>query len=176
MKNISTTFRIAGACLAAAVVTLLGVAPAAHAAVDQACAASTVVTYSPPLTNTPQTVTTTINSQYFNCTSSSAPTGTYTDTVTVPNAMCTVIFEAGSGTKVINWTNTAIASSTFTYNRTSSRVGGTVQVELVGSISSGTFNPDPAKEEATGPQPDPTACATTGVSQIAFLGTLTIGV
>ena len=176
MKKISTTFRIAGVCLAAAVVPLLGVSPAAHAAVDQVCLVSEVVTFSQPVTNTPKTVTVTVSGQLFNCTSSSASTGTYTETATLPNYTCTDILYQGSGTRVFKWTNTAVTPSTFLYNRTSSRVGGNIQIVLLGSISSGTFTPDPVKQELTAPQPDPTACTTTGVSQLTLLGTLSIGI
>ncbi|GAA0321749.1 hypothetical protein GCM10010151_09430 [Actinoallomurus spadix] len=48
----------AAACLAATAPGLVGAAPAAHAVgLDQVCALSEVVTYSPPLTTSPQTVT-----------------------------------------------------------------------------------------------------------------------
>lgn len=162
--------------LVVAAVMSLGVTPSAHASVDQFCALNEVVTYSPPLTDTPQTVTFSVSGQLYNCTSSSAPTGSYAETGTVPNATCTSVLSAGSGTRVFKWTNTAIAPSTFSYNRTANRIGGNIQVVAVGSISSGTFTPDPAKSVGVGPQPNPIACGTTGVSQLTAAGSLTIGI
>jgi hypothetical protein len=150
--------------------------PAAHAAIDQICALSEVINYSPPLTNTPQTVTFSVHGQLFNCTSSSAATGSYFETGTASNATCTSILSAGSGTRVYRWTNTAIEPSTFSYNRTVSRVGGEIVVVAEGSITSGTFTPDPAKSIGSGLQPNPIACMTTGVAQLTALGTLTIGI
>jgi len=127
-----------GALLAAT--ALVALAPTAQAAVDQVCTVSETTTFSPPITNNPQTVNITVNGNLFNC------------------------------------TNSAIAPSTFTYNRTVTIVNGNVQVEFLGEIASGTFTPDPAKEEVTGPEPDPTLCMTTGVSQLDHVGILTIGV
>lgn len=168
--------RIAAVHLTVAAVMSLAITPSAHAAVDQFCVLNEVVTYSPPLTDTPQTVTFSVSGQLYNCTSSSAPTGSYAETGNAPNATCTSVLAAGSGTRVFKWTNTAIAPSTFSYNRTANRVGGNIQVVAVGSISSGTFTPDPAKSVGVGAQPDPSACSTTGVSQLTASGSLTIGI
>ncbi|MFI9812574.1 hypothetical protein [Saccharothrix variisporea] len=152
------------------------VAPAtAHAAVDQQCVLSEVVTYDPPLTDTPQTVTFRVSGQLFNCTGSSASTGSYAESGTVTGATCTGTLSPGSGTRVFTWTNSAIAPSTFSYNRTATRVGGNIQVVAVGSITAGTFTPDPAKSVGLGAHPDPTACATAGVSRLTAAGSLTIG-
>ncbi|WP_309111173.1 hypothetical protein [Saccharothrix sp.] len=152
------------------------VAPAtAHAAVDQECVLSEVITYDPPLTDTPRTVTFHVSGQLFNCTSSSASTGSYAESGTVTGATCSGTLSPGSGIRVFTWTNGAIAPSTFSYNRTATRVGGNIQVVAVGSITSGTFTPDPAKSVGLGAQPDPTACATTGVSRLTAAGSVTIG-
>jgi hypothetical protein len=174
MKSIKTTFAVAGVFLAATG-ALLGMAPAAYAAVDQICLVSEVATFSQPVTNTPQTVTVTVNGQLFNCTSGSASAGSYTETATLPNYTCTALFYQGSGTRVLTWTNPAIAPSAFSYNRTSSRVGGNVEIVLLGSIVSGTFTPEPAKAELLAVQPNPLLCATTGVPQVSLVGALTIG-
>jgi hypothetical protein len=56
------------------------------------------------------------------------------------------------------------------------RANGNVQVELLGSITSGTFSPDPAKQEVTGLEPESTACSTMGVSRLTFHGILIIGI
>jgi hypothetical protein len=174
MKGIKSTSAVAGVFLAVAG-SLLGMAPVAHAAVDQICLVSEVATFSQPVTNTPQTVTVTVNGQLFNCTSGSASAGSYTETATLPNYTCTALFYQGSGTRVLTWTNPAIAPSAFSYNRTSSRVGGNVEIVLLGSIVSGTFTPEPAKAELLAVQPNPLLCATTGVPQVSLVGALTIG-
>lgn len=150
--------------------------PAAHAAVDQVCVLSEVITYSPPLTDTAQTVTFSVHGQLFNCTSTTASTGSYTESGTASNATCTSILGAGSGTRVYHWTDPAIDSSTFSYNRTVSRVAGNIVVVAEGSIISGAFTPSPAKSLGTGLQPNPIACLTTGVAQLTALGALTIGI
>jgi hypothetical protein len=176
MNGIKTTFAMAGVCLAVAVVSLLGATPTAQAAVDQTCLVNEVATFSQPVTNTPQTVTVTVNGQLFNCTSGSASTGSYTETATLSNYTCTALFYQGSGTRIFTWTNSAIAPSTLSYNRTSSRVGGNVEIVLLGSIVSGTFTPEPAKVQLLAVQPNPIACATTGVSQLTLAGALIIGI
>ncbi|GAB3981405.1 hypothetical protein GCM10029978_082210 [Actinoallomurus acanthiterrae] len=177
MRIIKGTAAATGVCLAAAASALVGMVPAAHAiGVDQTCTLNEVVTYSPPLTSTPQTVTFTVSGQLFNCTSSSAATGYYAESGTVANATCTSVLSAGAGTRVFHWNNNAIASSSFSYNRVVSRVNGSIVVTAVGAITSGTFTPDPAKSTGTGLEPDPIACSTTGVSQLTDVGVLTVGI
>ncbi|WP_345363461.1 hypothetical protein [Actinoallomurus liliacearum] len=162
--------------LAATAPVLVEMAPAAHAVgLDQVCTLSEVVTYSPPLTTSPQTVTFTVSGQLFNCTSSSAPTGYYAESGTASGATCTSVLSAGSGTRVFHWNNSALAPSTFSYNRVVSRVNGNIVVTALGAITSGTFTPDPTKSVGTGLEPDLTACGTTGVSQLTDVGTVTIG-
>jgi hypothetical protein len=170
--------RRVGLFLATAVlvpVGLVGVASPAHALLDQTCVVNEVITWSPPISDTPQSVTFTVHGQLIDCTSSSASTGSYFETGTASSATCTSLLGSGSGTRVFNWTNTAIAPSTFAYNRTTTRVENNLQVVAVGSIVAGTFTPAPAKSVGTAPQPDPTACATTGVAQQTAVGLLTIG-
>ena len=172
MRHIRTALAIVVSQL---VVVCLAAPATAHAAVDQACALSEVITYDPPLTDTPQTVTFRVSGQLFNCTNSSASTGSYAESGTAAGATCTGTLSPGSGTRVFTWTNSAIAPSTFSYNRTATRVGGNIQVVAVGSITAGTFTPDPAKSVGVGAHPDPTACATTGVSRLTAVGSVTIG-
>jgi hypothetical protein len=155
VKGIRTTFAMAGVFLAVAAGSLVGTAPVAQAAIDQVCL---------------------VNGQLFNCTNGSAATGSYTETATLPNYTCTALFYQGSGTRVFQWTNAVIPPSTFSYNRTSSRVGGNIEIVLLGSIVSGTFTPEPAKAELLAVQPNPIACATTGISQLTLAGALTIGI
>ena len=121
-------------------------------------------------------MTFTVNGQLFNCTSSSALTGSYAEIGTFPNATCELLLGAGPGVRIFHWTDPALAPSTFSYNLTVSRVLGYFEVVAVGSIVSGTFTPQPAKSTGLALQPDPTACATTGVRRQTAVGALTIGI
>ncbi|MCE7000712.1 hypothetical protein LZG04_38745 [Saccharothrix sp. S26] len=56
------------AALVAAAVTMSVLTPSAHALVGQTCTLTEKVTYSPPLTNTPQTVTFTVDGTLTACT------------------------------------------------------------------------------------------------------------
>ncbi|MEV1121886.1 hypothetical protein AB0I91_43105 [Actinosynnema sp. NPDC049800] len=161
-------------CLAAAA-TLTGVAPTANAAVEQACLINEVVTFSEPVTNTPKTVTVTVEGQLFNCADASATTGSYTEVATLPDYTCTALFYQGAGTRTFTWTDPAVAPSTYSYNRTSSRVGANIVIVLLGSITSGAFAAQPAKTQLTALNPDPVSCATTGVSRLSLVGALTVG-
>jgi hypothetical protein len=175
MNRITAVVRIAVACLMAAA-GLSGVATAAHAADLQTCLDNEVVSFSQPVTNTPRTVTVTVHGELFNCTNGSATTGSYNETATLLNYSCTQLFYQGSGTRVITWTNPGAAPSTYSYNRTSSRVGANIVIVLLGSITNGTFATEPAKMQLTALNPDPISCATTGISQLTLLGTLIVGV
>ncbi len=153
-------------------------APAAHAAGVQVCLVSEVDTFSPPLTDSPPQVpiTITFHGQLSGCTSGSARTGSYTERVVDSTATCTNILDPSSGTRILDWTNTGTTPSTFSFNSLSTLVNGTLQVESLGSITSGTFTPDPATEVLTGPVLSLTACADGGVSARQSAGVLTIGV
>jgi hypothetical protein len=89
----------------------------------------------------------------------------------VSNATCVSVLDAGSGTRVFGWTNSAIAPSTLSYNRTVSRICGNIVVAAEGSIVSGT-----QRNQWAWVQPDPVACMTAGVPQRMAAGTLTIGI
>ncbi|WP_242911516.1 hypothetical protein [Actinomadura terrae] len=175
MRIIRVAATAAGACLAGAAPALVAVAPAAHAVAGQLCDLTEVVTYDPPLTNTPQTVTFDVSGQLVNCTNPAARTGSYHESGSATAATCTGILSAGSGTRVFHWNNSDLQPSTFSYNRVVNRIGGNIQVVAMGSITSGTFTGLPAKSLGVGLQPDPIACATTGASQLTAVGTLTIG-
>ena len=175
MNRIEAALRTAAPCLVAAA-ALTGVAPTAQAVVAQTCLVNEVVTFSQPVTNTPQTVTVTVQGQLFNCLNGSAATGSYTETATLPNYSCTQLFYQGSGVRVFDWTDPTAADSSYSYNRTSSRVGANIVILLLGSITTGTFATEPAKMQLTALNPDPISCATTGVSQLTLLGTLVVGV
>jgi hypothetical protein len=76
----------------------------------------------------------------------------------VTNASCLNIFDPGSGTKIIKW-NTG-QTSTFSFNRVGSNVGGATVVTETGTITAGLFVGDTAVEEIIGPTLDSPECLT----------------
>lgn len=174
MNTSKAAVRAAAVCLMTTA-SLTGVAPSAGAAAGQVCLVNEVVAFSEPVTNTPKTVSVTVQGQLFNCSNGSAATGSYTETATLPNYSCTQLFYQGSGARVLTWTDPAVAPSTYSYNRTSSRAGGNIVILLLGSITAGAFQTEPAKMQLTAVNPDLLACLTTGVSQLTLVGALTVG-
>ncbi|WP_439679310.1 hypothetical protein [Embleya sp. MST-111070] len=128
-------------CVTAAV--LLAVVPAgtAHAASSTTCTGTSHVTYSPGLTLTPQTVTTTETDTYTSCTSTDStltsgaiPTATYP----LPNASCLDLrLPQGSSPLPLDWNNGQSSTATLTYELTST--AGVLQVIGTGTITSGEF-------------------------------------
>lgn len=151
-------------------------APAAHATAGNICTVSQVTTYSPPVTNTPQTITITNSGSLFACTNSSASTGTYRLSGTIPGVTCSNVLASASGALEIDWTNPGTQPSTFTFSETATKVNGNIVLTALGEIAAGTFTPDPAQSVLTFPQLDLTACSGTGVTTQTGLGTLTIGI
>ncbi|WP_367127497.1 hypothetical protein [Saccharothrix sp. HUAS TT1] len=175
MNGIKAVARVAVACLVAAA-ALSGTASAAPSAAGQTCLVNEVVSFSRPVTNTPQTVSVTVRGQLFNCLGGPVATGSYTETATLVDYSCTELFYQGSGTRVFTWTDPSAAPSEYSYNRTSSRVGANIVIVLLGSITTGTFATEPAKMQLTALNPDPISCATTGISQLTLLGALVVGI
>lgn len=173
MKKISAVFSTA----ALVTTTLLaGMPGTAHAVFDQVCAVSEIVTYTPPLTDTPQATTITIAGNLYNCSSTSNPTGTYATTDFSPGASCTGLFNSNSGSRVLDWNNPALTDSAFAFNRTAQRVNGNIEVTFLGSITAGVYTSSPTKQVIAAPAPNPTACSGSGVRTFSFTGTLEIGI
>ncbi|RJL35679.1 hypothetical protein [Bailinhaonella thermotolerans] len=147
----------------------------AHALVpDQVCVDNVVLTWDPPLTNTPRTLSFTATGRLSDCTSTAYSSGSYTESGTVVGATCTSLLYPGSATRTFVWTSGG--SSVFSYNWNSTRLNGNIVYLAVGSINpGGVFGGDNAKEFITVPAPDPTACSGSGVSQLFGVGTLEIG-
>jgi hypothetical protein len=157
----------------ATVVVNLVFTTAAHALPRQICTLQEHITYSPPLTNTPQTVTYTVHGELTACTDGSAPTGHYDESGTAAGASCTSLLASGSGTRTFQWASGD--HSEFHYTRMVNRLIGYVQVIATGSIVEGAYVGETTTSQGLGLQPDPLACATTGVPQLTALGTITIG-
>lgn len=122
-----------------------------------------------------RTAEVTVEGQLLDRTSGTAATGGCTGTATLPDRTCTALFYQGSGTRVLTRTEPDAAPSGFDHDRTSSRGGADTAIVPLGSTSAGTFATEPAKTRLTALNPDPIACATTGVSRLTPLGALTVG-
>ena len=110
-----------------------------NAASSTTCTGSSAITYSPGLTNTPQTVNYGETDTYSSCTSTntSLTAGSSSTNITLPGASCngTGIFPSTSYT--ISWNNGPPSMITLTF--TDVIIGGTEQVTGVGTVTSGQF-------------------------------------
>ncbi|WP_242911515.1 hypothetical protein [Actinomadura terrae] len=148
---------------------------AAHALIlDQSCLDNVVLTWDPPLTNTPQTLAYTAEGQLNGCTDRTHPSGGYAESGTVPGASCTNLFTPGNATRTFVWTNGG--TSVMSYSWSSTRLNGNIVYVAAGSIRpGGLFGGENAKEAITVLAPDPIACSGAGVSRLFGTGTLEIG-
>ncbi|MFB7946408.1 hypothetical protein ACFC6L_15990 [Kitasatospora phosalacinea] len=163
-------FRVAAALSAAALAAVLVPVGAARAdTVVLDCVASTSATYSPAITSTAQSVTVDATTSW---TCTGLPTGYtsatssdhYTTTLT-----CTDLLNFPAGSKTYTWNDST--TSTFSFTRVNTRVvNGTTVVELVGSITAGTFQGATVSSTAVALNTQLDACSTTGVSALDFTG------
>jgi hypothetical protein len=113
---------------------------------------SAVSSYSPPLTNTPQTSQSSISYQLGPCVSLSEP-GITSGTATVVNQprqrSCLDLLAGGSMTIGITW-NTG-QTSTVSANFNTTVVGALLQVVITGTVTSGQFQGDTVLLTQTGP-------------------------
>lgn len=149
--------------LAVVVLTVAGVsvsAPAAHALSSTTCTGSSTISYSPGLTNTPQTVNYSETDTYSSCTSTvtGLTAGSSSTNITLPGASCNGggIFPPSGYT--ISWNNSQ--SSTMTLTFTDVIIGGTEQVTGVGTVTSGLFTGGAVTIVWLYPLLNPLQCAT----------------
>jgi hypothetical protein len=164
---LTTVLAVTGSLLVAAGST------EAEAAAVQSCVGTWAVTYDPPITNTPQLVTGVLTGTFPACTDPQAFNASYiqvfTDTVS-----CTTLLNAGSTSRTYVWGNPLAAPTTFTYNFTTTVVGGQVVVTNTGVITAGRYAPGSAIQVATLATPDILACAGAGLGSLTGPTTLTI--
>jgi hypothetical protein len=155
------------------------VAPPAHAAAgDLTCTApsSSTITFTPPLTGTPQTTSVHTSNIYSPCVSTSHPaitSGIITGTFVVPQRSCATLTGSGASTSTITW-NTG-QTSTLTLNFLTQIVGAVYTSTVTGTVTAGLFTGDTVIGNQTGAATDILLC-TAGlgtVSSIYTLGTLT---
>jgi hypothetical protein len=134
-----------------AVATLVGsgmLAPAAaHAAsLDVSCFGEEMAGYQPGLRLLPQQTNVTVNGDLAVCDSANASvvSGSYLQNFDA-TLSCSTLLAGLSATRVFHWSDGR--TSTFSYNRTITDVGGETTVTFVGSIVSGEFAGDTAVEQ-----------------------------
>jgi hypothetical protein len=161
-----------------AIAVVLVAAPAEAAVGDLVCLppTSSTVTFSPPVTQTPQTVDVTSTNLFGPCTSTSVPaitSGTFSGTFQVPNRSCLTLAGSGTSTSTITW-NTG-QTSTLALNFNTTIVGAVYTSILTGAVTSGLFAGDNVISNQTGPATDVLLC-TAGlgtVPSIYTIGTIT---
>ncbi|QFZ20889.1 hypothetical protein [Saccharothrix syringae] len=170
------TGRLRALLVAAALTTSLpALAPAATAdPLDLTCAGTETVTYSPGLLLTPTPQTIGVNHVLAPCIPATVPgpTSGTTSASVQRTASCLDLAEPGTGQTTITW-NTG-QSSTFTYNRTVTNIGGNAVTTLTGAITSGLFTGDAAVSVITGPTINPLDCLHPGLTRRTGVVTLTI--
>jgi hypothetical protein len=148
--------------LAFAGVIVMAISPTspAHATqLEVTCIGTQHVKISPGLSFVPKDVTLTVNTIYAPCKSPSVPgvtSATNKASFPIPGASCLNPFDPGSGTKNLNW-NTG-QTSTFSFNRIGSNVGGTNVIISTGTITNGLFAGATALETVVGPSLDILKC------------------
>jgi hypothetical protein len=130
-----------------------------------------VLTWDPPLTSTPQTLAYTAEGHLSHCSNRAHPSGSYSESGTVPGASCTNLFTPGNATRTFTWANGG--TSVMTYGWTSTRLNGNIVYSATGTIApGGLFSGDNATEVITVLALDLTACSGSGISQLSGTGTL----
>lgn len=150
----------AATALGALAAASLAAAPAAHAAIGSAtCTGTSAISYTPGLTNTPQTITY-IETDTFHCVSTdpALSSGTFQVTVTLPGASCTSAGIFTNTPYTISWNNGA--ATTISLSFTDAVVNGTEQVTGTGPVTGGEFAHGNATIIWAYPVLDLTACST----------------
>lgn len=120
---------------------------------------SSITTYTPPLTSTPQVVGATSSIQLGPCVSLSTPALTSGTSVISPpprSRTCLDLLAAGTEVRTVTW-NTG-ATSTLSLNRTTTVAGAVLVVTFTGTVTSGLFAGDTVLRTITGPSTDITLC------------------
>jgi hypothetical protein len=164
-----------GLVVTSLVLSAVGLAPAAQAAVNVTCAGTSNVSYSPGLTLFTQAVTGTLDNLY-NCTSTdpSITSGSSLHMRTLPLSCLNPagLFNSTVG-YTITWSNGQTSTASGSFAVTS--VGGTVIVVAQGAITAGQFTGATTVITWTWPAPNPLACLSApGVTNIAGVSTVQI--
>jgi hypothetical protein len=166
---------LASLLTAAAIVfsVLTTATPATASTLDVTCVppSSDSVTYTPPLTLSPQTVTMSVSTQYGPCTSPSVPGLTAGSRhITINNTRsCLDLLTSNPVTFTITW-NTG-QQSTISGNTTVSIAGAVLVVTITGNVTAGLFAGDSVVQTVTGPATDILLC-TAGLGTVSSIYSL----
>jgi hypothetical protein len=172
---IRITHALVGVAIAIAASVPAGTSPAAADPLDVECGGTQTVTFSPGLLLVPTNQTVTVQAIYSPCVSASEPTLTagHSGVTVHETRSCLDLAVPGTATRIYAW-NTG-QTSTFTYNRTVTSLGGDEVVTLTGTITAGLFAGDTAVEVIIGPTLDTLACLSPpGITSRIGVTTLTI--
>ncbi len=159
-----------------------GIAVGAFASSAQAldvvtCGGSEVTSFSPALTERPQSVLASTTTLYQPCVNVLRPlelrTGVASGTVGPTVRTCDDLLTARTGQRTVRWSTGTTSTFSFISTVTALR-GGVLQVVQQGSITAGEFSGDTAVGVVLLTQSDLDACATTGVASLGGTVTLTI--
>jgi hypothetical protein len=160
------------AALLAATASIAVIAPSAASASPAlvTCTGQEAVSWSPPLTDTPQNTTVTIDGALGAlanpgiCVSvgTSVSSVSYQEIFAFPNDSCTTAALNVPGSRVFMWDDGQ--TSTFTFSASIVNGIGTEIVTLTGTITAGRFNGHVAVETIQVPQLDPALCAGSGAT------------
>ncbi|WP_283136099.1 hypothetical protein [Rhizohabitans arisaemae] len=130
---------------------------------------SNIVTYNPPLSSTPQSVTVTTTYQYSSCVSTTQPgltSGTRT-TVSTQTRSCPDLLTNGTFTLTINWNTGQSSTATGSYSAVSAGVA--IVLTLTGTVTSGLFTGSNFLQVNTAPSAEVLLC-TAGLGTLSGLG------
>ncbi|MDX3763956.1 hypothetical protein [Streptomyces sp. AK02-04a] len=156
----AVTVRAAVALLFATLIGSAAAVPTQAAVLSASCTGTEDVTFDPGLTLIAKPTHVTVNGNLSSC-QTSAPgitSATYREEPT-DTLGCAAPVVPGTGTRTYRW-NAHDVTSTLTYTRTVSNVGGAIVVTYTGTITSGLFNGHTATQIITQTPPNPLLCAT----------------
>ncbi|MFI9005841.1 hypothetical protein ACIGNX_01240 [Actinosynnema sp. NPDC053489] len=144
-------------------------APASAGVLDVTCTppSSNGISYSPPLTRSPQDVTIDVTTQYGPCVSAGNPaltSGHRTISLTQPGFSCLELLNSGPVTFTITW-NTG-QTSTVSANYSATVVGAALVDVRTGTVTSGLFTGSTVVQTTTGPATDVLLC-TAGLGTVS---------
>lgn len=168
--------------LAAATLTAAGAGTAQAVQDTLSCIGRQTVTVDPPLTNAEEEHDLIIDGELTSCVHAGGTpgikSGTYHEEVQDVVLSCqSLLDDASNRTRTFNWTTTSNTSedhsssdhkkqtSVFTYDQVQTRLNANAVITQAGTITSGRFSGQPAKEVITIPRTELDPCSGDGVSQ-----------
>jgi hypothetical protein len=164
------TAAVTTALLLAALATT---APAANATTLVTCAGTETVTFQPPLTNTPTSTQVHFAIDLSHCLLGGVASGHSEGDFTLTSNCTALTILPPAFTDTYTWNTKAASTVTYTAP-VETDVNGSLVVTDTGTVTSGFDTGGLANETTALPEPNLTACATTGVTQVSGTYLLTI--